>query len=344
MSMRGFAVVFSLFAIAPLVLAQSLSLPDVSLRSNPATMMSRNDANLNSSTISGSLVGRDGKPISDGEIQLQSLVTGTALAAASSSINGSFQFTNVPEGEYEIVAYRGIEEVRQRVSCSQARLNTVVLRMSIGQAGIGAGDTVSVTALRVPEKARNLFARAEEAFHKNKLEEAWKQAQKALDVLPTYSEALTMRGILRIAKGDHIGGAQDLQASIKNDSNYPLAYFALGALQNLQGQFDQARQTLEQGLRVQPNSWHGYFELSKSMLGKSDYRSALKDIVKAESLGAKYPPVYLVKAHALLGLKFYGEAATEFEHYLQLDPGGPNAADARKSLQAAQSFAETASN
>ncbi|MGE5114800.1 MAG: hypothetical protein ACM3JB_28390 [Acidobacteriaceae bacterium] len=342
MSIRGFAVVFSLFAISLVVLAQSPSLPDASPESNRATMMS--NTNLNCSTISGSLIGLDGRPIPDGEIQLQSLVTGTALATANSSINGSFQFVNVPTGEYEIVAYRGIEQTRQRVKCDLTGLNMVVLRLSTSQAQAGSGDTVSVTALRVPGKARDLLAKAQQAFQKNKLEEAWKQVQKALDVLPTYSEALTLRGILRISKGDHTGGAEDLQASIKNDGNYSLAYFALGALQNVQGQFDQARQTLEQGLRVQPTSWQGYFELSKSMLGKSDYRSALKDIVKAESLGSKYPPVYLVKAHALLGLKFYGEAATAFEHYLQLEPGGPNAADARKSLQAAQAFAETASN
>jgi tetratricopeptide (TPR) repeat protein len=267
------------------------------------------------------------------------------MGSVITGVNGAFEFDSVPVGDYEVVANKGITEARERLHCVQG-FNNVTLRMNSPsqQQQQSDGDTVSVAALRVPDKARDLFHKAQAAFQKEKLDEAWKFTEKALAVAPTYSEALTMRGILQIAKGDAAGGAQDLQAAIKSDSNYPLAYFAMGALQNIEGHFTDAQQTLEQGLRVQPTSWQGYFELSKSMLGQSNYRNALKDIVKAESMGVHYPPIYLVKAHALMGLKFYGEAATEFEHFLALDPGGPHSADARKSLEAAKSFAETAQN
>lgn len=344
MYVRGFAVLLSLFAIAPLLAAQSLSTYDSVIPVNPAATGTEERSRLDLTSISGSLLSLDGHPIRDTEIQLQSLSSGRILGSAVTSINGSFEFNSVPVGDYEVVADKGVTQARERVHCMQG-FNTVTLRINApsGQAHSG-GDTISVTALRVPEKARDLFHKAQAAFHKEKMEEAWNLAGKALTVAPTYSEALTLRGILRIAKGDATGGAQDLQASIKSDSNYPLAYFAMGALQNMQGHFTDAQQTLEQGLRVQPTSWQGYFELSKSMLGQANYRSALKDIVRAEGMGVDYAPIYLVKAHALMGLKFYGEAATEFEHYLQLDPGGPEAAGARKSLEAAKSFAETAQN
>lgn len=344
MHFRGFAVVLSLFAIAPLLIAQSMSSPDFSTGAQLAAPDHPPRGAFDVTSVSGSLLGADGYPIQNTEVYLRSINTGRTLASVISSPNGAFQFNDIPLGDYEIVANRGTAETRERLRCTHG-LNTVTLRMNApsGRAHAG-GDTISVAALRVPEKARDLFRKAEESFQKQRLADAWKLADKALAVAPTYSEALTMRGILRIAKGDSAGGAQDLQDSIKNDSNYPLAYFVMGALQNMQGHFTDAQRTLEQGLRVEPTSWQGYFELSKSMLGQSDYRTALSDIVKAESMGVKYAPIYLVKAHALMGLKFYGEAATEFEHYLQLDPGGPHSADARKSLEAAKSFAETAQN
>lgn len=344
MHVRGFAVLFSLFAIAPLLTAQSLSTYDSMIPGNPAAAATNEHSRMDFTNISGSLMSLDGHPIQNTQILLQSLTNGRVLASAVTGINGSFEFNGVPTGDYEVVADKGVSQARERVHCMEG-FNTVTLRMNApSEQAHAGGDTISVTALRVPEKARNLFRKADAAFQKQQFAEAWKFAAKALAVAPSYSEALTLRGILNIAKGDAAGGTRDLQASIKSDSNYPLAYFAMGALQNIEGHFADAQQTLEQGLRVQPTSWQGYFELSKSMLGQSNYRSALKDIVQAESMGVHYAPIYLVKAHALMGLKFYGEAATEFEHYLQLDPGGPESASARKSLQAAQSFAETAQN
>jgi hypothetical protein len=344
MHVRGFAVLLSLFAISPLLAGQSTSFPDLHTGVVAPGMEERVRAAMDATTVSGSLLGKDGYPIRYGEIHLQSVTDGRILATVASGANGTFEFTNVPPGDYEVVADKGIAQARERVHCLQG-YNSVMLRMNTEAAKPGAnGDTISVTALRVPDKAREVFQKAQEAFHKEKLEEAWKGAERALGLAPTYAEALTLRGILKIAKNDHAGGELDFQASIKSDSNYPLAYFALGAVQNLDGHFAEAQKTLEQGLRVQPTSWQGYFELSKAMLGQSDYRGALKDVVKAESMGVNYAPIYLVKAHALMGLKFYGEAATEFEHYLQLDPGGVHSADARKALQSAKAFAETASN
>jgi tetratricopeptide (TPR) repeat protein len=344
MHVRGFAVLLSLFAIAPLLVAQSMSLPDSTSLVDPTMFGGRDRASFSFTSISGSLLGIDGHPISNTRITLQSVTTGRMIAIAVSSVNGSFEFSEVPPGDYEVVADKGLAQARQRVHCMEG-LNNVTLHMDArGSSDLTGGDTISVAALRVPQKARDLFKKAQQNFQKEKLKDAWKFAEKSLVVCPTYSEALTLRGILRVANRDIPGAEKDLQASITSDSNYPLAYFAMGALQNIQGKFAAAQQTLEQGLRVQPTSWQGYFELSKSMLGQGNYRDALKDAVQAENMGIKYAPIHLVKANALMGLKFYGEAANEFARFLELDPGGPHSATARKSMEAAKSFAETASN
>ncbi len=288
-------------------------------------------------SVSGIVVSLRGKPIRDAEVQLKEILNGNSVASVVSAVNGSFQFTNVPSGEYDVVATKGVDEAHERVLCHRTD-SQVTLRINISSDNSSGENTISVKSLAAPEKARSVFHKATEAFHKSKLADAWNLVNKALTIAPRYAEALTLRGILRVDKNDLKGGEEDFQASLKNDPNYPLAYFAMGAALNVQGQYEDAQRTLEQGLKVDPVSWQGYFELSKAMLGKSDYRSALKYVVKTESLETNYAPIYLVKGHALLGLKFYDEAATAFERYLQMDPKGANVADAQQYLKSARAF------
>jgi hypothetical protein len=293
-------------------------------------------------SVSGTIVNMSGQPVRNANIELHQLGNGAVIASVISSINGTFQFSNVPIGDFEVVANVGVDQAHERVRCQYSD-SQVTLRINTPVAEPGSGNTVSVQALAAPEKARSEFQKARQAFLKSKFAEAWTLTQKALLAAPRYAQALTLRGILRINKSDVKGGEQDLQESLKSDPNYAMAYFAMGAAQNIDGKYDDAQRTLEQGLKIDPASWQGYFELAKAMMGKSDYRSALKYIVKVESFQMGYPSVHLVKAHALMGLKFYDEAATELERYIQADPTSPLAIQAKQSLEQTRAFTASAS-
>jgi len=54
---------------------------------------------------------------------------------------------------------------------------------------------------RNPEKARKAFHNAESAIKKQKLDDAEKHLAEALSIYPKYSEALTLRGILKLDAG-----------------------------------------------------------------------------------------------------------------------------------------------
>lgn len=292
-------------------------------------------------TVNGSLLTLDGRPIREAQIELHEVFNGSVIATGYTKVNGSFEFDNVPLGQYEVVALHGVDQAHERVRVGQGA-SQITLRMNSPQAEPGAGNTVSVATLQIPDKAKNEFRKADEAFHKNKMDEAEKHNEKALSMVPNYSQALTMRGLLKLNRGDVAGGIEALQSAIHSDPNYALAYFAMGATLNSEGKYPQAQQSIEEGLRIEPTSWQGYFELSKSVLGQHDFRNALKYVVKSESLGGIYAPIHLVKAHALLGLKDYDEAASELEQYLARDSNGPRADEARKTLSQAKAFATTA--
>lgn len=292
-------------------------------------------------SISGVVLTMDGRPVRDVSVQLHSVATGIVVSSAISSAAGTFEFRNVPVGDFEVVASRGVDQATERVHCE--RIETQVsLRLNIPQSEPGAGNTVSVKALSVPEKAQHEFRNAEEAFQKSRWQIAWDHVEKALSIVPNYAQAITLRGILKLDKGDQQGGKQDFQASIQSDPNYALGYIAMGAALNGEGRFNDAQRALEQGVRLDPTSWQGYLELGKTMIGKSQYREALKYVVKAESMNPPYPGIHLVKAHALIGLRIYDEAVGELERYLQLEPNGPHTDEARQSLNQARAFSATA--
>jgi tetratricopeptide (TPR) repeat protein len=297
----------------------------------------------NYGSINGSILTIDGRPITDTQVELHD-TNGTVLAVAYSKANGSFEFTNLPTGQFDVVASRGVDQCHERIRVEHGPAQ-VTLRMTSPKSEPGSGNTVSVATLRIPDKAEDEFRKASDAFQKNKLDEAEKHNEKALASVPNYAQALTMRGLLKINRGDIAGGTEALHAAIHNDPNYPLAYFAMGATLNGEGQYTEAQKAIEQGLKIEPTSWQGYFELSKAVMGQHDFRNALKYVVKAEGLGGGvYAPMHLVKAHALLGLKDYDEAATELEQYLAKDSTGPRAEEARRTLDQAKAFSATASN
>jgi len=133
-------------------------------------------------------------------------------------------------------------------------------------------------------------------------------------------------------------GMGDFQAAIKADPNYALAYTTLGAALNESQKFEDATRTLLRAVAIQPRAWQAYYELAKASLGQGDYKTALKNVSKACEISQEYPPVHLVRAHAMLGLKMYEDAVSELELYLTQDPSGSGADSARKTLSMAKSF------
>jgi tetratricopeptide (TPR) repeat protein len=250
---------------------------------------------------------------------------------------GAYHFNQIPPGSYEVTAMKGINDAREQVLVVGMETN-VDLRMQVQTNGPEGSGSVSVAQYKVPDRARKLYQKGNEALQKNKLDDAKKYAEKALEIYPAFAEALTLRGILRMNEGSTDAGVADFDAAIKADPNYALAYTTLGAALNQTQKFEDATRTLLRAVSIQPRSWQAYYELAKASLGQGDYKTALKNVSKACEISQEYAPVHLVKAHALLGLKMYQDAVSELELYLTQDPSGKSADSARKTLTMAKSF------
>jgi hypothetical protein len=290
-----------------------------------------------SSSIEGTVQSIDGKLLKDVRVDLHDISSGTVLGSAYTSSGGAFQFASVPEGNYEVVAVSGINQVSERINVASFKSN-VSLRLPVADVpGDTAGrNSVSVAQYKVPAKAREEFFKSQEASRRSKPEEAAKHLDKALELYPDFSEALTARALGSL-NSDIPAAIADLEHAIKSDGNNSLALTVLGAAMNAQAKFDEALIYLQRSETLAPNRWQTYFELAKSNLGKKDYAASLSYLDKAVSMLAQdYSPVHLLRGHALFSLHRYAEAAGELDTYLQKEPNSPSANAARDMRDRAQ--------
>ncbi len=290
--------------------------------------------------LAGSVRTTAGQPVRNARVELRTMSTGQPVASGYTLPNGSFEFNNVPPGSYDLVAVLGVNEARQRVDLRQPNIGVQLILATDADANSGSGNaTVSVAQLHVPDKARKLFAKAEEAMHKQKLPQAREAVAKALQVFPQYAQALTLRGILNL-QDNHVDAAcADLEQAIKDDYSYGMAYVALGAAYNLVNRFDDSLRVLQRGVSLSPASWQAHFEFSKALLGKGQFAAAFRQANKAAELApVNYPAIHLVRAHALLGMKDYNQAVAELEQFLGTEPAGADSAHARETLNQVRAF------
>jgi Tetratricopeptide repeat len=290
-----------------------------------------------SSSIEGTVQSIDGKLLKDVRVDLHDISAGTVLSSAYTNPGGGFEFSSVPEGVYEVVAISGTNQVTERINVSSFKAN-VSLRLPVTDVphDTAGRNSVSVAQYKVPAKAREEFFKSQEASRRSKPEEAAKHLDKALELYPDFSEALTARA-LGLLNSNLPAAIAELEHAIKSDGNNSLALTILGAGLNAQSKFDEALIYLQRSEALAPDRWQTYFELAKSNIGKKEFAAGLGYLDKAVSMLAQdYSPVHLLRGHALFSLHRYAEAASELEAYLQKDPHSPGADAARDMRDRAQ--------
>ena len=283
--------------------------------------------------ISGEVHDLKGNPISGAEIEITDVASGRVLADTYSSANGSFEVNGLATAQYELVATFGISEVRTHVDPGMT--HNIGITISLGNDASNAVNSpaVSVSQLKVPGKAKKLFQKAMDAFHKARVDDALGFVQQALGLYPEYAKALTLRGVLNMQKGDTKDAEPDLQKAVELDYSDDLGFVALASLYNTQNKFDDALRILERGMTIHPTSWQGLMETARAQCGKLQFEDALKSLNKADKvLPSDVMYQHLYRAKAFIGLKNYPPAIAELETYLSRVTTGPNVESAEHTL------------
>jgi predicted Zn-dependent protease len=269
-------------------------------------------------------------PIPQLQISLRNVSNGNIVIQTSNS-DGAFQFI-APEGPYVLSAILGTDTATQKLHVvNEQRL--VHLKMP-ARKGVHFDDqsAVSVSQLKIPAAARKSLQDGVKASTRNKTKEAIDYTNRAIDLYPQFGEALAIRATLE----RNINPQQalmDAEKAIEFDPNFAVGYTALGSVYTEYGRLDDAVKTLNRAIAIQPDSWWGYYEMSRALVGKRDYSAALIQLQRTCNLVPKnYPFLHLAKADVLIGLNDPSSAIRELEAYLQEAPGSPESAKASRAL------------
>ena len=279
--------------------------------------------------IIGTIQATDRRDVSDATVELR----GAKLQhmTTRSAPDGSFQITNVPTGEYEVIAQQGILQSRTEVFVTSGANWVTLTFQSQGTAADRSQAAVSAAQLAVPANAKRELLKAQDAVNKGKWDVANRYLQKALTLWPKYAEALVLRSL--IERDQHFSSLAivDAEKAVQFDPNYGRAYVVLGATYTDVNRWDDAVRTLDHGIAVAPTYWQGYYEMSRVLLLKGDSAAALRQAEKASTLAPnEFPTLHLIKGYAYLGLKNPASARAELETYVKLRPSGKPATKARE--------------
>jgi tetratricopeptide (TPR) repeat protein len=285
--------------------------------------------------IRGTVYGTSGHPLDDVRIEIRKVESGATVSSGYTNTSGSFEFGMLPRAAYDVIATKGVAEARERISDTGA-MAPLTIRLNTADPAatqVDGNATVSVAEYRVPQKARDAMHKAEQALSKHNFDDVTKFLSKALSIYPSYAPALTLRGVLSLDKNQVQAAIDDFDAAIHADRSYAIAYTGMGAALNELKKFDEALKSCDRAVTLSPDSWQPYYEMSKSYVGKADYPHALDSVGRAQRLvRSDYAPLHLVRAHILLAMRNYNDAAAELQAFIKLAPDDPNSSIARDTL------------
>lgn len=254
---------------------------------------------------------------------------GNLIEEATTPESGEFAFRGVQRGRYiltlEASGFQNME-IQLDLSYTSDKGMTIYMEPVVKESSAGsAGPTVSAHELSMPEAARKLVVSGERKMYVDKNPQAGlADLQQALTIAPDYYEAYCKIGkaYLIMSKRDEAQASFRKSIELSHDT-YGDADVSLGTLLLEKGEMDAGEKAIRRGVELNPNSWHGFYELGKLDLGRDHIELALKSAEKARSLAPNVPIVYRLLANIHMRQKNYAALLNDLDAYIKLDPDSP---------------------
>jgi tetratricopeptide (TPR) repeat protein len=237
----------------------------------------------------------------------------------------TFQINDVRPGDYNLVVHYGIQQYSQEVTLMLPREE---LRIEIPQRKQASSEAaVSVSQMEVPKKAKQELQKAIQSLNHADFNKATQHVLAALRVAPTFAKALTIEGVLEMAKQDFGSALQTLNHAAALDPMLPMTQFARASVLNSMGHARQAEMAAEEGLRLGGDSWQGHYELARSLYAQREVQESLLEINRAATGAPKhFAEIYLLKASVLFDLSDTKGARENLNHFTGMQPGDTRSA------------------
>lgn len=218
---------------------------------------------------------------------------------------------------------------------------TVVAIDSINQEDCGTwtqvgvhSATVSTVRLEVPGKARGIYQRACSELKKKKLDDAQRDAEKAVSEHHDYPAAWVLLGQVYYKTSDMDDAHDACANATKIDPDYVASYLCLAAIAEHQQNWDQATTFSDHALEISPlkNAFALYYK-AEAAFHRQDLHAAERNALDAVGADTNHqlPETELLLARIYSIMKKSDEATVRVHNYLKFahQPDGPAAVNAQ---------------
>jgi tetratricopeptide (TPR) repeat protein len=260
-----------------------------------------------------------------------STVAGYAINRENVPANGRYRFTEVPNGEYEIVIEKDSMEVgRVRFLLQETRFTDIRkdigLKLNPDKAAAGANKAVGIG------KGYTRGADNGAQFEKALKAGSAKDYAGAISILrsltatdPKDYEAWAELGTMQFMKGDQGDAEKSYQRALGEKPDYFVALLNLGKVQLARKQFEPAVETLAKAVTQEPKSADANYYLGEAYLQIKKGSKAVGYLNEALRLD----PVGMADAHLRLAALYNAanmkdKAAAEYAQFLAKKPDHPD--------------------
>lgn len=218
-----------------------------------------------------------------------------------------------------------------RRSLDNPDVGTIILR----RLGDVSGFTTSATSLMAPKDAKKSLEKARNALKKNKLPEAQKELELAVNLHPKYAEAWYELGRVQVIQTNNDGARASYAKALEADDKYVRPYLGLAVLEAQQQKWSEVKQLSEKVIKL------NRYDFPAAFFYGAVANFNLRDSETAEKLcrsGIEIDQYHsLPKMSHLLGMiladkQDFKGASEQFNSYLKFAPKAGDIEQVKKQL------------
>lgn len=194
------------------------------------------------------------------------------------------------------------------------------------------GTTISMTTMNAPKDARSAYEKAGKAFAQNKLPEAEKELNKAVQIYSNFAAAWSLLGDVHQQQNRLDEAIKDYNHSLAADPQFVNPAFGLGLVAMQEKRWQDAAQFTSQVSRQNSLAFpaaYFYNAVSNYNLGKFDVAEESARKYKTLDSDHHHPEVCLLLGEIFTRKQDYAAAAQEMREFLSISPDAPNAEEVR---------------
>jgi hypothetical protein len=250
--------------------------------------------------------------------------SGNEAATADVSTNGTFFFSSVARGEYELRLMERGRTVCERSVTFDGMVQRVDLDLPAGGRPSG-GEIVSVAELRhkLPAEALKEAQKGEVSLRKKKSEEAIDHFERAVEIDPDFTAVHQELANLYLLKHDDMRAVGHLQTVLKARPSSAPNWANLSAAELRRGRVNEAEAAARRTLVLEPANAVGRYILGISLAFQD--KDTDKAISYLRATFTQFPRGHMAVAKILAAHGDLTGARAELEAYVDLNPRENNA-------------------